>query len=192
METWGFIDDTVRPIARPIQEQHSGHKGHHGVKYQSIVTPDGLISSIYGPDFSPGGDWKLWQESGVEGILWRVYAPNPLNAPNEVLYLYGGPAYAPSYGIRAPYRAGRRGGGLTPDQEAFNVVMSKYCIVVEWAFGNVLNQFTSGEWKRMQKVGLCPVAVNYMISVLLWDCQTYLRQYNQTSNHFGNRVPPRS
>ncbi|RPB25771.1 hypothetical protein L211DRAFT_782109, partial [Terfezia boudieri ATCC MYA-4762] len=48
------------------------------------------------------------------------------------------PAYAPSYGIRDPYRAGSQ--GLTPDQEAFNVVMSKYRIVVECGFANVINQ----------------------------------------------------
>ncbi|RPB21705.1 hypothetical protein L211DRAFT_789868, partial [Terfezia boudieri ATCC MYA-4762] len=38
---------------------------------------DGLISSLYGPEFSPTGDWKLCQESGVEEILRRVFAPNP-------------------------------------------------------------------------------------------------------------------
>ncbi|RPB25469.1 hypothetical protein L211DRAFT_875103 [Terfezia boudieri ATCC MYA-4762] len=175
MEIWGFIDGTVRPIARPTEDQrlyYSGHKGYHGIKYQSIMTPDGLISSLYGPEFSPKGDWKLWQESEVEQILWRVFALNPENdsEPKDVIYLYGDPAYAPSYGIRAPYRAAR-GGGV---QEASNVVMSKYRIV------------------RMQKVGLSPVAVNYIIAVLLWNYQTCLRQRNQISDHFGNRVRPPS
>ncbi|RPB25637.1 hypothetical protein L211DRAFT_94321 [Terfezia boudieri ATCC MYA-4762] len=128
----------------PTEDQqlyYSGHKGYHGIKYQSIMTPDGLISSLYGPEFSPKGDWKLWQELGVEQILRQVFAPNPENdlEPKDVLYLYGNPAYAPSYRIRAPYRAAIRGGGGR--------------IVVEWGFANVLNQFTSGEWKRMQKVG---------------------------------------
>ena len=52
-------------------------------------------------------------------------------------------AYAPAYGIRGLIRAGRV--GLTPEQEAINVVMSKYWIVVEWGVGNILNQFTSRE-----------------------------------------------
>ena len=34
-----------------------------------------------------------------------------------------------------PDHAGR--GGLTPELEAFNAVMSKYRIVVEWGFGNI-------------------------------------------------------
>lgn len=130
----GFIDGTVRPIAQPIDEQqqyYSGHKGYHGIKYQSIVTPDGLISSLYGPELSPKGDWKLWQESGLEQILRQIFTGqgNAAESQNEVLYLYGDPAYAPSYGIRGPYRAGRT--GLLPEQEAFNVVMSKYRIVVQ-------------------------------------------------------------
>jgi len=98
--------------------------------------------------------------------------PNPVDQANEVLYLYRDPAYAPSYRIRGPYRARRV--GLIPQQGAFNVVMSKYRIIVEWGFVNVLNQFSSGEWKRMQKVGLSLVSVNYVISVLLWNCQTCL------------------
>ena len=63
---WGFIDGTVRHIARSIEDQesyYSGHKDYHGIKYQSIVLPDGLIASLYGPDLGPTGDWKLWQES---------------------------------------------------------------------------------------------------------------------------------
>ena len=183
-ETWGFIDGTVRPIARPLEEQqryYLGHKGYHGIKYQSIVTPDGLISSLYGPELGPKGDWKLWQESGVEQILRNLLKDVE---DGEVLTLYGDPAYAPSYGIQAPYCAGRV--GLMPEQEAFNVTMSKYRIEVEWGFANVLNQFTSGEWKRMQKIGLSPVSINYMVSILLWNCQTCLRQRNQISDHFGN------
>ena len=45
---WGFIHRTVHLIARPILEQkgyYSGHGGYHGIKFQSIVTPDGLIST---------------------------------------------------------------------------------------------------------------------------------------------------
>ena len=172
IEIWGFIDGTVRPIARPIKEQqqyYSGYKGHHGIKYQSIVTPDGLISSLYGPELGSKSDWKLWQKSGVKQVLQQLFGSQNLpNLPSLLSppCLYRDPAYALSYRISESYRAGR-GGGVTPEQEAFNVVMSKYRIVVEWGFANVLNQFSAGEWKHMQKVGLSPVSINYIISVLL-------------------------
>ena len=185
LQIWGFIDGTVRPIARPTSEQqlyYSGHKGYHGMKFQSIVTPDGLISSLYGPEMGPKGDWKLWEESGIEFILRGMF-------DERTLYLYGDPAYAPNYGILGPYRATGRH-PLTSYQQAMNVKMSSYRIVVEWGFGNVLNQFTAAEWKRNQKIGISPIAANYVVSVLLYNCQTCLRGRNQISDRFNNRVTP--
>ena len=48
---WGFIDGTFRRIARPVRSQRQAYNGHyraHGIKFQSVVTPDGLISSLWG------------------------------------------------------------------------------------------------------------------------------------------------
>ena len=49
---FGFIDGTVRPIARPGDNQHilyNGHKRVHALKSQSVVLPNGLIANMYGP-----------------------------------------------------------------------------------------------------------------------------------------------
>lgn len=43
---WGFIDGTLRPLARPIRYQeavYNGWKHIHALKYQFVTTPDGLI-----------------------------------------------------------------------------------------------------------------------------------------------------
>ena len=48
----GFIDGTVRPISKPGQNQHvvyNGHKRVHGVKFQSVALPNGIIGNMYGP-----------------------------------------------------------------------------------------------------------------------------------------------
>ena len=48
----GFIDGTNREICKPTFLQglmYSGHKHYHSFKFQSWLTPDGLISHIYGP-----------------------------------------------------------------------------------------------------------------------------------------------
>lgn len=45
----GFIDGIFRPMCRPTTNQqwhYSGHKKRHGFKFQAIVTPDGLVSSL--------------------------------------------------------------------------------------------------------------------------------------------------
>ena len=49
---FGFIDGTVRPIARPVDNQcilYNGHKRVHALKFQSVVLPNGLIANMYGP-----------------------------------------------------------------------------------------------------------------------------------------------
>ena len=49
---FGLIDGTVWPICRPEQNQrivHNGHKRVHGLKYQSVVLPNGMIANMYGP-----------------------------------------------------------------------------------------------------------------------------------------------
>ena len=49
---FGFIDGTVRPICRPTRHQrvcYNGHKRVHALKFQSVVTPNGLIANLYGP-----------------------------------------------------------------------------------------------------------------------------------------------
>ena len=43
---WGFVDGTVRPISGPGQNQrvlYNGHKRVHAIKFQSVVSPNGLI-----------------------------------------------------------------------------------------------------------------------------------------------------
>ena len=49
---WGFVDGTVRPISRPGEHQrimYNGHKRVHGIKFQSVVAPNGLIANLFGP-----------------------------------------------------------------------------------------------------------------------------------------------
>jgi len=49
----GFIDGTGILVARPgggLQRcMYSGHKRDHVMKFQSVVTPDGLLFHLYGP-----------------------------------------------------------------------------------------------------------------------------------------------
>ena len=49
---FGFIDGTVRKIARPNKNQktmYNGYKRVHAMKFQSVVVPDGLIANLSGP-----------------------------------------------------------------------------------------------------------------------------------------------
>ena len=49
---FGFVDGTVRPIARPDNNQrivYNGHKRVHALKFQSLALPNGIIGHLYGP-----------------------------------------------------------------------------------------------------------------------------------------------
>ncbi|KAF8249010.1 hypothetical protein K440DRAFT_531219, partial [Wilcoxina mikolae CBS 423.85] len=60
---WGFIDGTMRCFCRPgdnQQDYYSGHRKHHGFQFQCIMTPDGFMSSLYGPYMGPTGNWVMF------------------------------------------------------------------------------------------------------------------------------------
>ena len=49
---FGFIDGTVTPIARRVQQQrivYNGHERVHSLKLQSVALPNGLTGNMYGP-----------------------------------------------------------------------------------------------------------------------------------------------
>jgi hypothetical protein len=49
---WGFIDGHFQAMAKPLYNQrkfYSGNAKAHGIKFQGIVTPDGVIYSLEGP-----------------------------------------------------------------------------------------------------------------------------------------------
>ena len=49
---FAFFDGTVRLISRLGQNQrivYSGHKRVHSIKFQSVVTPKGMIANMFDP-----------------------------------------------------------------------------------------------------------------------------------------------
>lgn len=77
---WGFVDGTFRSHCRPQgnvaqRAVYSGHKRLHGINYQAICTPDGLISSFTGPWAGPVNDWAMWKKSGYEAAMRTVSSP---------------------------------------------------------------------------------------------------------------------
>ena len=65
---WGFIDGTVRPLCKPDENQrilYNGHKRVHGIKFQSVVAPNGLIASLFGPVEGRRRDSGMLVDSGL-------------------------------------------------------------------------------------------------------------------------------
>ena len=69
----GLLDGTVRLICRPEQNQRTvcnGHKRVHGMKYQSVVLPNGMIANMYSP---VGNSFNMLLFLGGGGDLEALY-----------------------------------------------------------------------------------------------------------------------
>ena len=72
---FGFVDGTVRQIARPKYHQRvisNGHKRVHSIKFQSVVLPNGLIGNLAGPYEGKQRDSMMLQESGLLTNLRQI------------------------------------------------------------------------------------------------------------------------
>jgi nuclease HARBI1 len=101
---WGFIDGTLRRSCRPIEDQRvhfSGHKRSHGIKFQSVVTPDGLITCLFGPVPGSRHDSHLLAESNLLPQLRALMPPG-----HPVYAFYGDSAYPQSRYLIGGFRLG--------------------------------------------------------------------------------------
>ncbi|KAK3087535.1 hypothetical protein FSP39_007238 [Pinctada imbricata] len=179
----GSIDGTIRPICRPRQNQrvvYSGHKRVHGLKFQSIMAPNGIIAHFYGPIEGRRHDAGMLRESGVETEMQHM-----MNRPNnDVFCVYGDPAYPLTPYIVPPFR----GAVISANQARFNKKMSAVRVCVEWGFGKLLSLFAFLDYKKNQKLYLQPIGKYYKVAVILTNCHTCLYG-SETSTYFGLRPP---
>ena len=144
---WGFIDGTVRPISRPGNNQravYNGHKRVHAIKFQSVATPDGLVSLLAGPYEGKRHDSGMLRESGLLPLLER----HSLSPAGEIMCIYGDPAYPLRPQLQAPFK----GANITEDQQLWNSRMSSVRVSVEWLFGDIINFFKFIDFKKNLKI----------------------------------------
>ncbi|XP_033754685.1 protein ALP1-like [Pecten maximus] len=180
---WGFIDGTVRPVCRPTHHQkliYNGHKRVHALKYQSVVTPNGLVVNMFGPIEGKRHDAGMLRESQLQQQM-RQYMTTPTG---DMYAVYGDPAYPLTPYIITPYR----GGVVSANQPLFNKKMSDVRICVEWTFGKILALFSFLDYKKNLKLYLQPVGKYYLVGTLLTNCHSCLYG-NQTSQFFGVEPP---
>jgi hypothetical protein len=156
---WGFIDGTIRPICRSSKGQqamYNGHKRVHALKFQTVVTPDGLISHLFGPVDGRRHDLFMLNESGLKAELEN----NP--AFHDKL-IYGDPAYGCTNVFCCPYKGCR----IDVEKQDLNKAMSGVRVSVEWSYGEVTKYFSYLDFKRHQRVATTPTATLYKLGVIL-------------------------
>ncbi|CAB1115709.1 unnamed protein product [Ectocarpus sp. CCAP 1310/34] len=162
---WGFIDRTVRAIAKPRRNQrlwYNGWKRKHALKYQGADIPDGIIRQLWGSMLGRRHDIAMMGQSSLLQHLEQWFN----DAAGTPYYLYGDPAHPVPPWLLAPYK-----GVLTPLQQAFNTNMSAVRVTVEWGFG---------KRRRLGK--------QYAVAGILTNCHSCFYG-NSTFKYFGVKPP---
>ena len=165
---WGFIDGTLRKTCRPTRHQrvmYSGHKRAHGLKFQSVITPDGLIVDLFGPIEGSRHDSYMLGQSNLLAKLRDLMPADGSLGP--VYSLYGDPAYPQSLHLFGGFRNAVHG---SPEAQ-WNMMMSQVRQVVEWGFKEIIMQWSFLDNRPRMKVVKSPIAKYYVIAAFLTNCR---------------------
>lgn len=111
------------------------------MKYQSVVTPDGLTVSLMGAFEGRRHDAGIFRESGFYAQL-----EEKVRFENRQYVLFGDQAY----GIRELLLCPFPGQGLNEAQQHFNATMTPIRQAVEWSLSKVISEFTFVEFKKIK------------------------------------------
>jgi hypothetical protein len=187
---WGFIDGTLRKTCRPTYFQklmYSGHKRAHGMKFQSVVTPDGLFACMFGAVNGNRHDSHMLNESlllpRLQALMpagrYRVHDGNGDNNDDPVYSLYADPAYPQSAYVFGGFRNPAQG-----SREAlWNSNMSSVRESVEWGFSHINKYWAFLNFHAALKVFQSPVAKYYIVATFLCNLRTCYYG-NQTMSFF--------
>jgi hypothetical protein len=187
---FGLIDGTVHFITRPrikgrvrrvrnnnnIQRAvYNGHKRHHGIKFQSIVLPDGIVAQMFGPVEGRRHDATLLKLSKIDQKM-HLLPPRS--------FVYGDQAYQVRPWLLSPYR------GLNKPhyQRRWNRAMRTVRISVEHGFKIITTLWAHLKFIPAQKIFTTPVARHYVVCTALANMHNCLYP-NQVSQHF-DLAPP--
>jgi hypothetical protein len=177
---FGFIDGTVHPVCRPVKFQKSvwsGHKRVHGMKFQSVILPDGMFAQLYGPVEARRHDVVLLKESGLVDMFQ--------NSPTlQGYHLFGDMGYTNNTWIMSPFK----GIHLDGDQTKWNKMCRHVRIVVEWGFGNLERKWAHLTFKPAMRVFLVPTSKMYITAGFLCNVHNCLHP-NQVAQYFDLKPP---
>ncbi|CBJ29683.1 conserved unknown protein [Ectocarpus siliculosus] len=181
---WGFIDGTVRAIARPWRMQrlwYNGWKRKHALKYQAVDTPDGISRQLWGPMLGRRHDVALLGESALLQSMQQWFNDDA----GTPYYIYGDPAYQIPPWLMAPFK-----GVLTPEMQAFNTDMRACRVTVEWGFGKIVALWPYVDYAKKQQAALssCGLGKQYSVAGILTNCHSCFYG-NSTSKYFGVGPP---
>lgn len=159
--TVGFIDCTILKTTRPGQwskadgtrgdddEQrafYTWRKKVHGLKFQAVVMPDGMIADLSNPFSCKRNDLHFAAVTEISNRLRNVQR----QVYEVPYYIYGDSAYSRQDTITAPFTEHdiervqqQYGAAIAARAMRANRVMKSVRIAIEWVFGLTGNVFRS-------------------------------------------------
>ena len=107
-----------------------------------------------------------------------------INQNGNQLCIYEGLDYSLRPQLQTPFSNPQ----LNPQQAAYNTVMSKARVGVEWVFGDIANFFKFLDFKKSFTLGLSPIGKMYIVCGFLMNIHTCMCS-SMTSSYF-NIDPP--
>lgn len=156
----------------------------HGLRYQGVVCPNGIIEQLYGPVEGIRHDARVLNESE---LLEQLESSGFFDEHTEnTYYLYGDPAYPLHPHLIRPHL----GRNSTPAQVEFNRSYSSVRISVEHSFSLITQVWTALDFKRQEKILLTNVGKRFKLAAVLTNIRTILRQKNKISTYFDDFPTP--
>ncbi len=180
---FGFIDGTLRQICRPgvrQKEMFSGHKRCHGLKFQHIMLPNGLVCHSYGPYPGSRHDASMYGVSQVDMQLSKLKGSD-----GRQLAIYGDAACPLRLWLFAPFP--EHAGGFDAEKAEFNNCMSPIRSAVEWGFAKLTTYFAFTNFYSNLKLHLQAIGQYFQVATLLANCHTCVYGL-QVASYFS--LPP--
>ena len=188
-----FVDGTFKHVCRPGQSQQNAgffsnlqqslytrYKSGHGLIFQAVTSPSGMIVDFYGPGPGRQNDRWLVRESDLDARL---------------LSLFGGIGYTcygdSIYTITQAIVRRIRGAVLLPWQSQINQSLNRERTSVEHVFAGVVQQFKFLNFRHNHKLfdSACGAGIPFRCGALLFNLQTCMNGGNQVTVRFGLSPP---
>jgi hypothetical protein len=186
-KVFGFIDNTMNAMCRPgggptrdginaprndpiIQRSfYNGWKKCHGLKYQTVDIPNGMIFNAFGPVSCRHNDTFTLGESKIVEKIAKLFTPGEPN-----FYIYGDSAYPYDTHLRSrhPEENPSRRNSME------NGVLSSCREVIEWDYGECMRLWKMCDYRKVLKMRCMPVDKMFICAMILRNLHICLNGCN--------------
>ena len=149
---------------------YSGHEWCHGIKFQSVVTPDGLFASMYGLVSGNRHDSFLLSNSC---LLNKLQEFMPDDVPEDIVAVIYIHCMVPQFILSEFIFWGDAKILMTALLILLGIVKAvRVHEVVEWGFANIPAQWSFLDFRVATKIFQSPVSKYLIVAILLVNIQT--------------------